>query len=140
MRIHAAVAALAVAGLASCAPPARNFTEEELKKVSSYQEIMWYLATQADPAFDYAKGADPASVPPEKVAWLGETGRKLCVAATRLAEPAFSKGAGYDKAAAAFAEKAKALELAAATKDGAKALQATRDVKGACAACHAAFR
>jgi cytochrome c556 len=134
------VVVVLVAGGIACTPPARNFTDEQLRQVTSFQEIMWFLATQADPGFDYAKKADPAAVPPEKVAWLGEIGRKLRGAAPRLAEPAFSKGPDFNKQAAAFGDKAKALEAAAASKDGAKTVAATLDVKAACAACHTAFR
>jgi cytochrome c556 len=140
VRILVPAAALLAAGLASCAPPVRNFTEEQLKQVTSFKEIMWYQATQADPGFDYAKKADPAAVPPEKVAWLGEIGRKLQVAAPRLSEPAFSKGADFNTLAAEFGGKAKDLEAAAAAKDAAKTIRATLSVKEACAACHTKFR
>jgi hypothetical protein len=138
--VRMVAAAGLAAGTFSCTPPARNFSEEELGKVTSFQEIMWFLATQADPGFDYAGKADPAVVPPEKLAWLGEIGRKVRGGATRIAEPAFSKGGGYDKLAAELGEKAKALEAAAATKDGAKTLRATLSMKETCAACHTAFR
>jgi cytochrome c556 len=140
MTIRMATAlALVVAGIA-CTPPARNFTDEQLKQVTSYDEIMWFMATQADPGFAYATTADPKSIPPEKVAWLGEIGRKMRGAAARITEPAFSKGAGHDKLAAEFGEKAKALEAAAEARDTATTLQATRSLKETCAACHAAYR
>ena len=134
------IAAGVVSGGIACSPPERNFTADQLKQVSSFQEIMWYMATQADPGFDLAKKADPATIPPDQVSRLGEIGQKLSGAAARLDEPAFSKGADYTKRAAEFRGKVKALEAAAAAKDGAKTVQATLEVKSACAACHGAFR
>ena len=138
-----ALATLVPAGLLlgdACSPPERRFTGEQLKQVTSRQEIMWFLATEADPGFALAKGATPATVTPEQIARLGEIGRTLRPAAARLVEPALSKGPDYNKLAAEFGERLAALEAAAASKDGAKTLQATQRVKESCAACHTAFR
>ncbi len=134
------LAALVLAALAACSPPERNFSDEQIGQVKSYEELMWHLATQADPGFALAKKVDASTITPAQVEQLGSIGQRLRTAAARLAEPAFSKGPGYDKLAAEFGEKVKALETAGASKDGAKTIEATLSLKKTCAACHSAYR
>jgi cytochrome c556 len=136
----ALVSVIALAAGLSCSPPERRFTEDQIKQVTSFKELMWYLATEADPSFAVAKSLDPANATVEQVARFGEVGRKLQPAAARLAEPAFSKGPDFNTRAADLVMKAKRLEVVAASKDGARTVRAILDVRVSCAACHTAFR
>jgi len=136
----ALVSVFALAAGLSCSPPERRFTEDQLKHVTSFKDLMWYLATEADPSFAVAKSLDPATATSEQVARFCEVGRKVQPAAVRLSEPAFSKGPEFNTRAADLVMKAKRLEAVAASKDGARTVRAILDVRTSCAACHTKFR
>jgi hypothetical protein len=131
-------ALIAIAGLA-CVPET-TFNDAEIKQVKSYSELMYHLATQADPQFAIASKRTAATITPEEIAAMGAAAGRMKAAADRLDEPAFSKGPGYNKLAGTFRGKVQAMAEAGASKDGARAIKATLDVKATCAACHAAHR
>lgn len=127
---------LIVAAMAACSPPERNFTDEQIKQVTSYEELMWHLATQADPGFALANKVEASTITQAQSKELKSIGARLRAAATRLDEPTFSKGPGYDKLAAEFESKVQTL----ANAQGGETIQAVLSLKATCAACHSAYR
>jgi cytochrome c556 len=130
----------------SCSPPVRNLTEEQIRRVDNYQELMWVLGTVADPCFKLAKTVTPEAVTDAHFAEFTDMGRRVHVTAQRLPEfskqklPELARRQRFDGLTQNLASDSERLEKVAAARQAPKTLQLALQVLDACKACHQEFR
>ena len=124
--------------LIACSPPKRDYTVEQIKAETDFEQLMYAQATIADPRFKLAGQLDAAKMTKDDFAQFIDMGTRLGAASARL--KAFSQGAEFDAFADDQAKKSSDLVKFAQAGDGSKTLKAARSIKKTCAACHAQYR
>lgn len=141
MRIGLVVVALLLAAtLTAGCPPKRNFTtQKQVNAVQDFEELMWFLATVADPGFKLAD-KEPAELAAADFVRFADIGQRAAWGAARLSEGRFSRDAEFNALGQSLGQASDALRAGAVAKDAAAAIKAARAMKGACAACHKKYR
>ncbi len=133
---------IALTLLVACAPPKRDFDDEQIKSVADFDELMWVQATVADPRFELAEKSTRESLTKEHLEAFRDMGHRLRIAARRM--PAFREELMVDDGFVRFAqqqqEKAEMLEMAAQAGDRKVVLDLALSIRTTCAACHVAYR
>ena len=146
MKTHVTVVGLTAALAAflmlpqGCSPPVRDLDQQQVRELADFDEVMWFLATIADPGFSVAKSADPSKLSEADFARFADMGRRVPWGAQRLVEPAFSRGPEFDGFAADLRKKAEALLTAAEGRRGQDSTEAALSMKATCKGCHDKFR
>ena len=134
----AALVLLASMVLAGC-PPKRDLTRPQVDRVERIDELMWFLATVADPGFKLTS-KDPQALVTADYLRFADIGRRVPWGAARLKTPRFSRGRSFEVHADALSRAAEDVGQAVARRDGAAAQQAARRMKRACSSCHKQHR
>jgi hypothetical protein len=129
------VLAVAAFALASCGPKT-IYTDADIPKVPSIDDVMWSQAQALDPQF---KKIGRASYTDDDFTAFAAAGGRLKLTTARLKE-SFSKGPEFNQFAETLAGHAAELVEAASAKDAAKASAALTATKATCKACHAKFK
>jgi len=124
----------AAASMTACVAK-RLVTVDEVKNLTTLEQVMEAQATYADPQF---KKRGQASFTDEEFATFADVAVRL--QATGLKTKDFSKGPGFDELAVRVHDRAVDLGTAAAAKDAAGARKALTDIKASCKECHSKFR
>ena len=133
--------AAAASCLPGCAPPERNLSsQDEVSALGSREEVMWFLATVADPGFKAAANASGGACGDAEFALFADMGRRVPWAASRLQAAGFSAGAEFDGFARDLAARAGELLEAAGRKDGPKSVELALAMKKTCKGCHDVYR
>jgi len=122
----------------SCTPPKRDYTVAQIQSVNDFAELMWVMATVADPRFGIAKSTKPEELAPELFDQFTDMGQRIHATAQRL--PAFSKGKEYDEIVQRLSQKAQELESFSKEKKAKETLDSTLGILDQCKACHKKYR
>ena len=122
--------------LSSCGPK-RVYTDADVPKLETLDDVMWAQAQAADPQF---KKIGRASYSDEDFAGFAAAGERIKLTTERLKQPPFSKGAAFDGLADQLATRAGELLEAAGAKDAAKSSAALQAMKDTCKSCHKQFK
>lgn len=124
--------------LVSCSPPRRDYPSQKIAQVRDFDELMWVLATVADPRFERATSLLNQAPDSAAVAEFLDMGRRVAAAGRRL--PEFSQGPGFDSFAVQLVARAVEVERQAATAPGPGLPDLVLRVKDSCRDCHRAYR
>ncbi len=131
--------AACAACLPGCAPPERNFARaDDVRAVKTRKELMWFLATVADPGFAAAARTRTGICGETEYRTFADVGRRVPWAAERLRD--FGEGAAFDGFARELEKKAGDLREAAARADGPMCVELALSMKKTCKGCHDAYR
>lgn len=116
--------------------PKKDLPPDQIRQLTSLEDLMHVQATIADPQFKKIGAA--AYTDADWVAFA-DAGARLQVTADKVKEVA-GKGGEFDVLAARIGDQARSLESAAQSKDAAAAQAALEGLKATCKECHKKFR
>ncbi len=120
--------------LAGCVPT-RDLNPDEIARLDNLEELMWTLATIADPGFALAE--DPPVGPASLESFL-DMGTRVGLAAERL--PQFSEQPGFLTLAEQLRVEALGVAAAARAEDLDEAARLSLQMRNTCSTCHDIYR